>query len=244
MSEDTNMNSHETKGTRTPQSNNQKEEDMRLWGILVFGLIGVTVTAFAVSQLRRSADWFHSQSSSSSSFKGGSSSGGYSRSSFQDEARKRYARRMQEEYEDEMERVARIRRMQSVFNREKNKHKRAYERWRDDSYDQYYQYYQHFPRDDWYWKTDSSYGSWSNFKDTLHAQPANNSLSHHYAVLGLERSRITPYTDDEIKTAFHSKAKQYHPDQNQENKEVAEARFKEIMTSYEAIKSERKNNIK
>ncbi|KAD6119594.1 hypothetical protein E3N88_10865 [Mikania micrantha] len=240
MSEESIKNSDggEIKGTRTTQSNRsynryKKEEDMRIWGILVFGIIGATATTFAVGQLRRSVDWFHSQS-----FKG--SSGGFSRSSFQDEARRRYARRVKEEYEEEMERVERIRRMQSVFNREKNKYRRGYERWRDDSYGEYHQ---HFQRDDWYWKTDSSYGNWSNFKDTTHT-PANYSLSHHYAVLGLARSRPTPYTDDEIKTAFRSKAKQYHPDQNQENKEVAEARFKEIMTSYEAIKSERKNNIK
>ncbi|KAI3760728.1 hypothetical protein L1987_51127 [Smallanthus sonchifolius] len=234
MSEDINKFSDggDTKATRT-YHRNQKEDDMRIWGILIFGIIGATATTFAIRQLRRSVDWFHSQSS----FKGsGGSSGGYSRSSFKDEARRRYARRLQEEYEEEMERVERIRRMQSVFNRERNKYRRGYERWRDDGYGQYHQ---HFQRDDWYWKTDSAYGNWSNFKDTTHT-PANYSLSHHYAVLGLARSRTTPYTDDEIKTAFRSKAKQYHPDQNQENKEVAEARFKEIMTSYEAIKSERK----
>ncbi|KAI3806659.1 hypothetical protein L1987_22571 [Smallanthus sonchifolius] len=235
MSEDINKFSDggDTKAPRT-YHRNQKEEDMRIWGILIFGIIGATATTFAIGQLRRSVDWFHSHSS----FKG--SGGGYSRSSFKDEARRLDARRLQEECEEEMERVERIRRMQSVFNRERNKYRRGYERWRDDGYGQYHQ---HFQRDDWYWKTDSTYGNWSNFKDTTHT-PANYSLSHHYAVLGLARSRTTPYTDDEIKTAFQSKAKQYHPDQNQENKEVAEARFKEIMTSYEAIKSERKNNLK
>ncbi|KAK4390340.1 hypothetical protein Sango_2097300 [Sesamum angolense] len=46
-----------------PQPNRdyqEKEEGMRLWGILVFGLIGATVTTFAVTQLRRTADWFYS----------------------------------------------------------------------------------------------------------------------------------------------------------------------------------------
>ncbi|KAI7747571.1 hypothetical protein M8C21_010285 [Ambrosia artemisiifolia] len=203
MSEETNTNingGHTNNRTKTtpyniPNNPNHHEHDMRLWGILIFGVIGATATLFAIGQMRRSVDWFHSQE--------------------------------------------RIRRMQSVFNREKNKHRRGYERWRDDGYGEYYQ---HFQRDDWYWRTDSSYGNWSNFKDTSYT-PANYSLSHHYAVLGLARSRTTPYTDDEIKTAFRSKAKQYHPDQNQENKEAAEAKFKEIMTSYEAIKSERKNNI-
>ncbi|KAJ0719927.1 hypothetical protein HanLR1_Chr08g0287241 [Helianthus annuus] len=82
-----------------------------------------------------------------------------------------------------MERVERIRRMQSVFNREKIKHRRGFERWRDDSY---WEYHQHFQRDDWYWKTDSSYGNWSNYKGTTHT-PANYSVSHHYAVLGLAK---------------------------------------------------------
>ncbi|MFS7962185.1 putative DnaJ domain, Chaperone J-domain superfamily [Helianthus anomalus] len=231
-----NINGTDPKPTKTtPYSTpNQNQQHMKLWGILIFGVIGATATTFAIGQLRRSVDWFHSQAA----FKGGSG-GGYSRTGVKDEARRRYARRLREELEEEMERVERIRRMQSVFNREKIKHRRGYERWRDDSY---WEYHQHFQRDDWYWKTDSSYGNWSNYKGTTHT-PANYSLSHHYAVLGLARSRTTPYTDDEIKNAFRSKAKQYHPDQNQENKEVAEARFKEIMTSYEAIKSERKNNI-
>lgn len=209
--------------SRTRQPNGayhrKREEDMRLWGILIFGIIGATVTTLAVGQLRRSADWFYSQSS----FRGSSGGSSSSRSSFQEEARRRYNRRMQEEYEEEMERVERIRRMQRVFNREKNKYRRGYERWRED-------------RDDWYWKTDTNYG-YSNYNK----EPANYSMSHHYAILGLSRSRTMPYTDDEIKTAFRSMAKQYHPDQNQENKEIAEARFKEIMSSYEAIKSERKN---
>ncbi|KAL5988311.1 hypothetical protein ACLOJK_036074 [Asimina triloba] len=42
-------------------------------------------------------------------------------------------------------------------------------------------------------------------------------------------------------TAFRAKAMEYHPDQNQDSKEAAEAKFKEVMTSYEAIKLERKN---
>ncbi|KAL4575155.1 hypothetical protein LXL04_021997 [Taraxacum kok-saghyz] len=213
---------------------NKKEDDMRLWGILIFGIIGATATYYAVGQLRRTADWFYTQSSFT-----GSSSSSSSRSAFQEEARRRYARRMQEEYQEEMERVERIRRMQSVFNREKNKYRRGYERWREEEEDG--AYHQRFQRDDWYWKTDTSYGrNWSNFKKP-ETPTVDYSLSHHYDILGLNRSRTTPYTDNEIKTAFRSKAMQYHPDQNQENKEIAEARFKEVMTSYEAIKSERKN---
>lgn len=66
-------------------------------------------------------------------------------------------------------------------------------------------------------------------------------MSHHYKVLGLDWSRPVPFSDSEIKSAFRAKALEYHPDQNQDNKEAAEAKFKEIMASYEAIKEERKN---
>ncbi|XP_074379978.1 uncharacterized protein LOC141721118 isoform X2 [Apium graveolens] len=202
----------------------KESEDMRIWGILIFGFIGASVTTLAMT--RSQASW-----------KG--AKGGTFRTSFQEEAWKRYNRRMQEEYEEELERVERIRRMQSVFNRERNKHKRGYESWREYGPGQYHQ---HFQRDDWYWKTETS----SRDRRTNYGQtPQNNlsySLSHHYTVLGLDRTRTKPYTEDEIKTAFRVKAKQFHPDQNQDNKVAAEAKFKEVMTSYEAIKSERKNN--
>lgn len=66
-------------------------------------------------------------------------------------------------------------------------------------------------------------------------------MSRHYSILGLDRSRSEPFSDAEIKNAFRRKAMEYHPDQNQNNKEVAEAKFKEVMDSYEAIKSERRN---
>lgn len=216
-----------------PQSNrndnknnkaSKESEDMRLWGILIFGFIGASVTTLAMTR-------------SQSSWKG--AKGGTFRTSFQEEAWKRYNRRMQEEYEEELERVERIRRMQSVFNRERNKHKRGYESWREYGPGQYHQ---HFQRDDWYWKTETS----SRDRRTNYGQtPQNNlsySLSNHYTVLGLDRTRTKPYTEDEIKTAFRVKAKQFHPDQNQDNKVAAEAKFKEVMTSYEAIKTERKNN--
>ncbi|XWS24061.1 hypothetical protein CRYUN_Cryun28dG0068700 [Craigia yunnanensis] len=198
----------------------EKEDDPKLLGIFLFGLIGATATTFALVR-------------SQSSQKGGSF-----RTSFQEEARRRYNRRMQEEYEEEMERVERIRRMQSVFNREQNKYKRSYESWKENGPGAYHQ---HFQRDDWYWKADTSYRD----QRTNYRQPQRDSasypLSHHYSVLGLDRSRTKPYAEDEIKTAFRAKAKQFHPDQNQDNKEVAEAKFKEVMTSYEAIKQERKN---
>ncbi|GKV20014.1 hypothetical protein SLEP1_g30195 [Rubroshorea leprosula] len=214
-----------------------KEDEPKLWGILLFGLIGATATTFAVGQLRRTVDWFYTQfTRSQSSWKSGT--GSSFRTSFQEEAWRRNNRRMQEEYEEEMERVERIRRMQSVFNRERNKYRRGYESWRENDPGAYHQ---HFQRDDWYWKADTSYRNQRTNYRPPRRDGASYPLSHHYSVLGLDRSRSTPYTEDEIKTAFRAKAKEFHPDQNQDNKEVAEAKFKEVMISYEAIKQERKN---
>ncbi|XP_058725072.1 uncharacterized protein LOC131596440 [Vicia villosa] len=196
-------------------------QDIKLWGVFLFGLIGATATTFALSR----------------SLKGGS--GSSFRTTFQEEAWKRYNKRLQEEYEEEMERVERIRRMQEVFNRERNKYRRNPENWKENGSGTYHQ---NFPRDDWYWKAEQTFrDQWKNY-------PRENGsinyslLSHHYSVLGLDRSRTTPYTDAEIKTAFRTKAKQYHPDQNQEDRVAAEAKFKEVMSSYEAIQQERKNH--
>ncbi|XP_050214705.1 uncharacterized protein LOC126665821 isoform X2 [Mercurialis annua] len=205
-----------------PFQQKSEAEDIKLWGVFLFGLIGATATTFALT--RSQPSW---KGKTGSSF----------RSAFQEESWKRYQRRLQEEYEEEMERVERIRRMQSVFNRERNKYKRNYESWRENGQGQYHQ---HFQRDDWYWKTDTSFRDQRTNPRTPR-ESANYQLSHHYLVLGLSRSRTTPYTEAEIKNAFRIKAKEFHPDQNQDNKEAAEAKFKEVMTSYEAIKQERKD---
>ncbi|XP_047159246.1 uncharacterized protein LOC124829727 isoform X1 [Vigna umbellata] len=215
---------------------NDKDKDARIWGALLFGLIGATFTTFAVGPLRRSVDWCYVQLTRTQSHKGHRS--GSFRTSFQEEAWRRHNKRLQEEYEEEMERVERIRRMQSVFNRERNKYKRSYESWRENGHGAYHQHYQ---RDDWYWKTDTSFRDRrTNYRETPR-ETGNYALSHHYSILGLDRFRKTPYSDAEIKTAFRTKAKEYHPDQNQDNIQAAEAKFKEVLTSYEAIKNERRN---
>ncbi|CAL8996168.1 unnamed protein product [Prunus brigantina] len=239
MSDDDGNRNKNKNGPWTPPNRpyQEREEDMKIWGILVFGLIGATATTLAVSQLRRTVDWVYTQLfRSQSSWKGGS--GSSFRTSFQEEAWKKYNRRMQEEYEEELERVERIRRMQSVFNRERNKYKSSYESWRENGQGAYHQ---HFQREDWYWKTDTSFKDRRNNYRETPRENASYLLSHHYSILGLDRFRKAPYTDAEIKTAFRTKAKQFHPDQNQDNKEAAEAKFKEVMTSYEAIKKERGN---
>ncbi|KAK9697885.1 hypothetical protein RND81_08G067300 [Saponaria officinalis] len=225
-----------------PNSPHEENENKNLWGIVIFSLIGATATTMAFGQMRqfaRTFDWLSVQLSKMQSGKGGT---GSFRSSFQQEARRKYRQRMQEEYEEEMERVERIRRMQSVFNRERNKYKSSYESWREYGPDgSAGAYHQNSQREDWYWTFDSSFKDRKTNYRQRPQQSGNYSLSRHYAVLGLERSRVKPYTDEEIKTAFRAKALEYHPDQNQDNKEVAEAKFKEVMVSYEAIKSERKN---
>ncbi|CAM8885475.1 unnamed protein product [Rhodiola kirilowii] len=222
-----------------PPDPEKPNQDMSLWGILVFGFIGATATTLAATHLRRTIDFFVFQLTRAKSLKNGSYSGGAFRTSFQEEARRRYQRRMQEEYEQEMERVERIRRMQSVFNRERSKHQRNFEGWRENDRGTYTK---NFQREDWYWSTNNSYKDYrrTNFREAPRANPAYQ-LSHHYAVLGLDRARTEPYTESEIKNAFRKKAMQFHPDQNQGDKEVAEAKFKEVMVSYEAIKTERKD---
>ncbi|CAM8935995.1 unnamed protein product [Rhodiola kirilowii] len=219
-----------------------KEEKSKLWGILLFGIIGATATTLAVGQLKKSREWFHHVpfTRSGTAAKGtGTGSGSTYRTASQEEAWKRYNRRMQEEYEDEMERVERIRRMQSVFNRERSKHQKRYETWTEN---QQNAYTQDFQRHDWYWKAENNFKDHNrtNYRETPRSN-ASNPLSHHYTVLGLDRTRTERYTDSEIKKAFRAKALQFHPDQNQGNTEAAEAKFKEVMVSYEAIKKERKD---
>ncbi|XAR62007.1 hypothetical protein NMG60_11016577 [Bertholletia excelsa] len=214
------------------------EEEMKPWAIFFFAMIGATATTIAARQLRRTVDWIYTQLTRSQSPWESANSGSF-RSSFQEEAWrwKNFSHRMQKEYKEEMERMEYIWRIQSVFNKERSKYKRNFESWRENGPGAY----QHFQREDCYWKADTScrYQS-SSFRETPVAG-ATFPLSHHYSVLGLDRLRTKPYTDNEIKAAFRAKAKEFHPDQNQDNKELAEEKFKDIMTSYEAIKKERES---
>ncbi len=58
-----------------------------------------------------------------------------------------------------------------------------------------------------------------------------------YTVLGLERGA----SDDEIKKAYRTLSRRYHPDANinNPNKAQAEERFKEVQQAYEAIQQEK-----
>ena len=52
-----------------------------------------------------------------------------------------------------------------------------------------------------------------------------------YKVLGVDPG----CTDTELKKAYREKSKKWHPDQNPDNTEYAEARFKEVQESYRQI---------
>uniref|UniRef100_A0A0E0AFF6 J domain-containing protein n=1 Tax=Oryza glumipatula TaxID=40148 RepID=A0A0E0AFF6_9ORYZ len=202
--------------------------------ILLFALIGATATTAAFGQLRRTMSWFYTQLSRSEPYV-------YwedipRRPNRRGEAWGQYYQRMREKSEDQRERVERIRHMQDMFKKERSKC-RDY-RTRDGHNPSYYQ---NSRREEWYWYAESFYANQrTNFR-SMPREAMGYTMSQHYSVLGLDRSRLEPFSDAEIKNAFRRKAMEYHPDQNQHNKEFAEAKFKEVMDSYEAIKLERQN---
>ncbi len=61
----------------------------------------------------------------------------------------------------------------------------------------------------------------------------------YYEVLGVSKSA----TDDELKKAYRKLAKKYHPDANPDNKEEAEAKFKEVNEAYEVLSNEQKRKM-
>ena len=61
----------------------------------------------------------------------------------------------------------------------------------------------------------------------------------YYEVLGVEKTA----TDDELKKAYRRLAKKYHPDANPDNKEEAEAKFKEVNEAYEVLSNPQKRKM-
>ena len=60
----------------------------------------------------------------------------------------------------------------------------------------------------------------------------------YYNTLGISKSA----TDDDIKRAYRALAKKYHPDANQDNKEQATEKFKEISEAYEVLMDKNKRS--
>ncbi|RLM85007.1 uncharacterized protein C2845_PM04G02270 [Panicum miliaceum] len=204
--------------------------------IILFALVGATATTAAVGQLRRTVRWFYTQLSRSEQYVYWEDIPRTRRPNRSGEAWEQYYQRMRERSEDQRERVEHIRRMQDVFKKERSKC-RDYRTWESHNPN----YYHHGQRDEWYWDAEAFYANQrTNFR-SMPGETMSYAMSHHYSILGLDRSRSEPFSDAEIKNAFRRKAMEYHPDQNQNNKEVAEAKFKEVMDSYEAIKLERRN---
>lgn len=61
----------------------------------------------------------------------------------------------------------------------------------------------------------------------------------YYEVLGVNKTA----TDEELKKAYRKLAKQYHPDANIDNKEQAEAKFKEVNEAYEVLSDTEKRRM-
>ena len=61
----------------------------------------------------------------------------------------------------------------------------------------------------------------------------------YYQILGVGKGA----SDDEIKKAYRKEALKWHPDRNQDKKELAEKKFKEVAEAYEVLSDKQKRQI-
>ena len=63
-------------------------------------------------------------------------------------------------------------------------------------------------------------------------------MSDYYKLLGVSKNA----NEEEIRKAYKKMALKWHPDKNQDNKEIAEEKFKEISRAYEVLSNPNKRN--
>jgi curved DNA-binding protein CbpA len=64
-------------------------------------------------------------------------------------------------------------------------------------------------------------------------------MEEYYEILGVPRES----TEEDIKKAYRKQALRWHPDKNPDNRDSAEARFKEIAEAYEVLSNKEKRDI-
>jgi DnaJ family protein B protein 4 len=64
-------------------------------------------------------------------------------------------------------------------------------------------------------------------------------MKDYYSILGVKKDA----DEEEIKKAYRKAALKWHPDRHQNDKEVAEKKFKEISEAYEVLSDKNKRGI-
>lgn len=64
-------------------------------------------------------------------------------------------------------------------------------------------------------------------------------MGEYYDLLEIQKSA----TEEDVKKAYRKQALKWHPDKNPENREAAEARFKEIAEAYEVLSNKEKREL-